>query len=100
MRGQCQHHEISFEKNDWFSNSIDQRIYDSFDTNRSLFEFSAYLHPDDPDDLSSLTSGHFLIGVPLIAVPVGVFAGSGDLSESRFDQWRHVHRLLEQFWKI
>lgn len=42
---------------------------------------------DDPDDMSVLTPGHFLIGRPLVARP-----------EAR-ERWHLVHKIQKEFWK-
>lgn len=52
---------------------------------------------DDPDDLTSLTPGHFLTGRPLNSVPEESVL---NLSESRLDRWQRVRLIYERFWKI
>lgn len=55
------------------------------------------LHPlsSDPNDLSSLTPAHFLIGRSLVAIP------EQDLtivSNNRLDNYQQIQRLQQQFW--
>ncbi|XP_071576379.1 uncharacterized protein [Temnothorax nylanderi] len=50
---------------------------------------------DDPDDLSALTPGHFLIGAPLLAVPE---PSSTDTAESSLSRWQHLQRMRDHFW--
>jgi len=52
---------------------------------------------DDPNDLSPLTPGHFLVGGPLIAIPEESVL---DLKESRLNRWQRLRRLHEQFWRL
>jgi len=40
---------------------------------------------DDPDDISALTPGHFLIGVPLLALPESSLA---EEAPSRLSRWQ------------
>jgi hypothetical protein len=50
----------------------------------------------DPNDLSALTPGHFLIGKPLTAV------ADPDLSHlkiNRLSRWQLVQRMTQEFWK-
>ncbi|CAG7820182.1 unnamed protein product [Allacma fusca] len=50
----------------------------------------------DPEELSALTPGHFLIGGPLNAIP------EPDLSEiniSRLSRWQRCQQLAQEFWK-
>lgn len=51
---------------------------------------------DDPNDLTSLTPGHFLIGAPLVSVPEPSVL---HLNENRLDRWQTLHRMREQFWR-
>ncbi|XP_071582288.1 uncharacterized protein, partial [Temnothorax nylanderi] len=50
---------------------------------------------DDPDDLSALTPGHFLIGAPLLAVPEPSLT---DTAESSLSRWQHLQRMRDHFW--
>ncbi|XP_029055098.2 uncharacterized protein LOC114882376 [Osmia bicornis bicornis] len=52
---------------------------------------------DDPNDLSSLTPGHFLVGRPLNSMPEESVL---DLSEARLSRRQRVHRMFESFWRI
>ncbi|CAG7824546.1 unnamed protein product, partial [Allacma fusca] len=50
----------------------------------------------DPEDLSALTPGHFLIGAPLNALP------EPDLTETkinRLSRWQLCQQLAQHFWK-
>lgn len=51
---------------------------------------------NDPDDLTTLTPGHFLIGQPLNAIP------HPDIEEEKLsclDRWNRVQKLQQLFWK-
>jgi hypothetical protein len=50
----------------------------------------------DPDDLSALTSGHFLTGAPLNAVPEHDLLS---LTTGRLKRWQLVQQLQQQFWR-
>lgn len=50
---------------------------------------------DDPDDLSVLTPGHFLIGSALNSIPEPSLT---DLSTSRLSRWQLVQQRVQQFW--
>ncbi|XP_054721417.1 uncharacterized protein LOC129231194 [Uloborus diversus] len=50
----------------------------------------------DPNDLSVLTPGHFLIGGPLNAVPETDFTSS---KLNHLTRWQLTQRLLQHFWK-
>jgi hypothetical protein len=50
---------------------------------------------NDPSDLESLTSGHFLIGTSLTAFPEPYLS---DLQIGRLDRWQLIQRLQQQFW--
>jgi len=50
---------------------------------------------DDPSDLLSLISAHFLIGAPLFAIPEESVLS---LKETRLSRWQRVQRIYEQFW--
>jgi len=51
---------------------------------------------DDPDDLTALTPGHFLIGAPLLAVPEPSLVDRVDNSLSR---WQLLQRMRDHYWK-
>ncbi|XP_011859360.1 PREDICTED: uncharacterized protein LOC105556857 [Vollenhovia emeryi] len=51
---------------------------------------------DDPDDLSPLTPGHFLIGAPLLAIPEPSLCERADNSITR---WQHVQKMRDHFWQ-
>ncbi|UYV61893.1 hypothetical protein LAZ67_1006982 [Cordylochernes scorpioides] len=50
---------------------------------------------DDPEDLNALTAGHFLIGMPLTAVPSLVREGGSSLK----GRWQLVEQIKTDFWK-
>ncbi|KMQ88394.1 hypothetical protein RF55_12134 [Lasius niger] len=51
---------------------------------------------DDPYDLTALTSGHFLIGRPLVSVPeMSVL----DLNTNRLSRWQQVQSMHERIWR-
>ncbi|XP_046145796.1 uncharacterized protein LOC123989163 [Osmia bicornis bicornis] len=52
---------------------------------------------DDPDDLSALTPGHFLIGSPLNAVPEPTLL---DVSVNRLSRWQFLQQRPQQFWRL
>jgi len=51
---------------------------------------------DDPDDLTALTPGHFLIGAPLLAVLEPSLATEKDSTLSR---WQLVQKLRDHYWQ-
>ncbi|XP_076284663.1 uncharacterized protein LOC143211104 [Lasioglossum baleicum] len=51
---------------------------------------------DDPEDLTPLTPGHFLIGGPLLAVPE---PSKHDIPSSRLTRWQQQQQRLEHFWR-
>jgi len=51
---------------------------------------------DDPDDLSALTPGHFLIGAPLLAVPEPSLVDRGDNTLSR---WQLLQKMRDHYWQ-
>ena len=51
---------------------------------------------DDPEDLDALTSGHFLIGAPLHAVPEPSLI---DVPENRLSRWRLLQQMRDHFWQ-
>lgn len=50
---------------------------------------------DDPDDITALTPGHFLIGAPLLAVPEPSLTDGADSTLSR---WQQVTKMRDHFW--
>lgn len=44
-----------------------------------------------------LTSGHFLVGSPLKAVPS---PSVGDININRLTRWQAIQRMYERFWKV
>ncbi|CAG7698753.1 unnamed protein product, partial [Allacma fusca] len=50
----------------------------------------------DPEDLSALTPGHFLIGQPLNSVPKPDLT---DLKMNRLSRWQLCQQLTQEFWK-
>ncbi|XP_077280508.1 uncharacterized protein LOC143907540 [Temnothorax americanus] len=50
---------------------------------------------DDPDDISALTPGHFLIGAPLLALPEPALH---DAAESSLSRWQHLQKMRDHFW--
>lgn len=50
---------------------------------------------EDPDDLSVLTPGHFLIGEPLNVVPEPSLE---DIQISRLSRWQLLRRMTDDFW--
>lgn len=50
---------------------------------------------DDPEDISVLTPGHFLIGNPLTTIPE---PSLDDLEISRLSRWQFIQQRVHQFW--
>ncbi|XP_063989736.1 uncharacterized protein LOC135168999 [Diachasmimorpha longicaudata] len=50
---------------------------------------------DDPDDLQSLTPGHFLIGEPLQLIPEPSYL---DDNPSKMHRWNVITQKIQQFW--
>lgn len=50
---------------------------------------------DDPEDLSALTPGHFLIGSALSTIPAPSLS---TVSMSRLSRWQLIQQQLEHFW--
>ncbi|XP_043464499.1 uncharacterized protein LOC122499957 [Leptopilina heterotoma] len=50
---------------------------------------------DDPDDISALTPGHFLIGEPLNTIPEPSLE---HLACNRLDRWQLLQQKLQHFW--
>lgn len=51
---------------------------------------------NDPNDLSYLSPGHFLIGDTLLSIPNQDLA---NIRTNRLNQWQHVQRIKQGFWK-
>ncbi|XP_018395111.1 PREDICTED: uncharacterized protein LOC108773703, partial [Cyphomyrmex costatus] len=51
---------------------------------------------DDPNDMSALTPGHFIIGRPLVAVPEESVL---DINANRLSRWQLVRAMQEQIWR-
>ncbi|XP_053596241.1 uncharacterized protein LOC128668099 [Microplitis demolitor] len=50
----------------------------------------------DPNDLLSLTAGHFLVGGPLTSFPQDDLT---DTPSNRLSAWQHAQQLKQHFWK-
>jgi len=75
--------------------------YEEFSTTLTQVEACLNSRPltalsNDPSDFNALTSGHFLIGQPLLAVPEPNLTMT---NENRLTRWQLVQRLQQQFWK-
>ncbi|GFU90690.1 integrase catalytic domain-containing protein, partial [Trichonephila clavipes] len=51
---------------------------------------------NDPNDLSALTLGHFIIGRPLTSIPEPNYI---DSNNSYLTRWQQIQKLIQQFWK-
>ncbi|XP_055622043.1 uncharacterized protein LOC129773533 [Toxorhynchites rutilus septentrionalis] len=51
---------------------------------------------NDPNDLTVLTPGHFLINRPLMAIPEPSLQ---EIQESRLSKWQRVQNYLQQLWR-
>ncbi|XP_076660452.1 uncharacterized protein LOC143363803 [Halictus rubicundus] len=51
---------------------------------------------DDPEDLTPLTPGHFLVGGPLTAVPEPTLL---EVPRSRLTRWQLLQQRLQHFWR-
>jgi len=49
----------------------------------------------DPDDLSSLTPSHFLIGGPASSIPERDFT---NIPINRISAWQHIQKVKRDFW--
>jgi len=49
---------------------------------------------EDPNDLSFLTPGHFLVGSPLTAIP-----DATNLPTNRLKRWQRINQIQQQFWR-
>lgn len=52
---------------------------------------------ENPDDLSYLTPGHFLIGAPLVAPPETSVL---EERQSRLTRWRLLQQMTERLWTL
>ncbi|GFS83820.1 integrase catalytic domain-containing protein [Trichonephila clavipes] len=75
--------------------------YEEFETFLTQIEACLNSRPltpisDDPNDLSALTPGHFIIGRPLTSIhePNYIYSNNSYLT-----RWQHIQKLLQQFWK-
>ncbi|XP_011687417.1 PREDICTED: uncharacterized protein LOC105449732 [Wasmannia auropunctata] len=50
---------------------------------------------DDPEDLTALTPGHFLVGAALLSVPEPTLV---DVPVNRLSRWQQVQQMREHFW--
>jgi len=50
----------------------------------------------DPNDLSFLTPGHFLVGGPIVALPQEDLT---DVPQNRLTRWKLVQQMSQHFWK-
>lgn len=50
---------------------------------------------NDPNDLSVLTPGHFLIGDSLRAIPE---PSLGHILPTRLSRWQHIQQMQQHFW--
>ncbi|XP_018365780.1 PREDICTED: uncharacterized protein LOC108762994 [Trachymyrmex cornetzi] len=50
----------------------------------------------DPNDMSHLTPGHFLIGTALNSFPS---RDLDDVPENRLLRWQRIHQILQHFWR-
>ncbi|XP_036340672.1 uncharacterized protein LOC118750048 [Rhagoletis pomonella] len=51
---------------------------------------------DDPNDLSALTPGHFLVGGPILATPEPSLL---EVDTSRLKRWKQVQQMQQDFWE-
>ncbi|XP_024893013.1 uncharacterized protein LOC112468186 [Temnothorax curvispinosus] len=51
---------------------------------------------EDPNDLSCLTPGHFLVGAPLNSFPCEDLT---DVNENRLVRWQRVEQMRQHFWR-
>lgn len=51
---------------------------------------------DDPDDITALTPGHFLIGSPLLAIPEPSLSDRADNALSR---WKLLQKMRDHYWE-
>ncbi|XP_034935585.1 uncharacterized protein [Chelonus insularis] len=51
---------------------------------------------NDPDELSVLTPGHFLVKEPLVAPAETDYK---DTATNRLSRWQHIQKMRQYFWK-
>ncbi|KMQ87811.1 hypothetical protein RF55_12816 [Lasius niger] len=51
---------------------------------------------DDPEDLDALTPGHFIVGVPLNAIPEPSLV---DVPSNRLSRWRLLQQMRDHLWQ-
>ncbi|XP_071570688.1 uncharacterized protein [Temnothorax nylanderi] len=51
---------------------------------------------DNPNDISALTPGHFLVGQPLTTIPEPTLEG---IKVSHLSRWQLIRKMLEDFWQ-
>jgi len=51
---------------------------------------------DDPDDLTALTPGHFLVGAPLLAVPEPSLV---DMKDNTLSRWQLIQKMRDHYWQ-
>lgn len=51
---------------------------------------------DDPEDISALTPGHFLVGAPLLAVPE---PSLNDRANNSLSRWQLLQKMRDHFWE-
>ena len=54
---------------------------------------------NDPNDLQALTPGHFLIGVPLAAIPDSIIKTQSNQPINLLHQQRRIQAITDHFWK-
>ncbi|GFS92971.1 integrase catalytic domain-containing protein [Trichonephila clavipes] len=75
--------------------------YEEFETFLTQIEACLNSRPltptsNDPNDLSALTPGHFIIGRPLTSIPEPNYV---DSNNSCLTRWQQIQNLVQQFWK-
>jgi len=51
---------------------------------------------NNPDDFQVLTTGHFLIGTSMLALPDHTAV---DVPSNRLSRWSHVQQMIQHLWK-
>ncbi|XP_071578918.1 uncharacterized protein [Temnothorax nylanderi] len=82
--------------------TIGETLLTTEELTTSLTQIEAFLNSrpleplsDDPEDVSALTPGHFLIGGPLTTIPEPSLI---DLATSRLSRWQLIQQHVQQFW--
>ncbi|GFX16906.1 integrase catalytic domain-containing protein [Trichonephila clavipes] len=75
--------------------------YEEFETFLTQIEACLNSRPltpisNDPNDLSALTPGHFIIGRPLTSIPEPNYI---DSNNSYLTRWQQIQKLVQKFWK-